>query len=726
MRELIKNYSLSFLLPLIVFGQEAININGRVIDKETKAPLYGVNILVNNTHLGTSTDEQGNFNLNNLPRRASLSISMIGYKKQILPIDIDGSKIIKIELVQDVLASPSVIVTASRKEQDVMESPLSVSVLGPRQISEKSTVSLEDALVYLPGVNTVYDQLNIRGASGYTLGAGSRSLLLIDGIPLLGSAAGNINWSVIPTSEIERVEIIKSGGSAMYGSSAMGGVLNVITRNVPHRPETRIRLKSGFYSQPKYKQWKWRDDVSLFNIVEISHSQPLGKHGIWIRLQGEDDKGYTQLDWNRNYNITSKIKLNLGSKLSGSIYGNYYASNNGLTSQWKSAADPFEAPTGDENDEAEGYKFNLNGFLNYIYSDITLLKLKLSYYDIEWQNDGRTNQDYSHETKGFGEFQLSTNWTNKINTVVGVSSQYAIIDAKIFGDHHSFSQAIYLLSQINFFNSLNLTLGGRYEGYWVDDKLLDDTFAPQIALNWNKNGIFALRASFGRGFRVPTIAEMFTRSQLNVFQVEPNPDLIAENSDAYEIGFSTILGELGWISLLKFDGAVFSNRFVNLIEPLPNENGIIHFENITDARINGAEIGMNLGVLNNSIILSSAYTYLDPVSIDNDGEVIDTLSYRFRHNIVNSLTGYWQSFNTTIEYRYASRIESVELFDENPKTDSDLRVPVNLWNFSIGYKYRDWELLFRVENIFQYYYVELERNMGEERNFSINISKVFQ
>ena len=723
MRNLL-HYCLIGLFPIVVLAQGLIDVSGTVVDRQTKEPLFGVNILVKNTYLGTSTDELGNFQLSNIPKDRTLSISMIGYKQLLLPINELGNEAeLTIELEQDVLASPSVIVTATRQEQDVMESPLSVSVLGPRQIAAKSTVSLAEALVYLPGVNTVYDQLNIRGASGYTLGAGSRSLLLIDGIPLLGSAAGNINWSIIPTSEIERVEIIKSGGSAIYGSSAMGGVLNVITRNVPLRPETRFRIKSGFYSQPKYEQWEWRDEMGIFNIIELSHSRPIGKHGFWMRIQGEDNQGYTQLDWLRSYNLTSKVKLNLSSKLSGSVYANYYKSRNGLTSQWKNAADPFEAPIGDENDEAEGYKFNLNGFLNYIYSNKTLMKLKLSYYDIEWQNNGRTNQDYSHETKGFGEYQISKNWTNKINTVIGLSTQYAKIDAKIFGDHHSSSQAIYMLGQINLINHLNLSLGGRYEGYWVDDKLLDDTFAPQIALNWN-NGIWALRASYGKGFRVPTIAEMFTRSQLNVFQVEPNPDLIAETSDAVEIGSSVILTNVGPISLLKLDAAIFSNRFKNLIEPLPDENGIIHFENITDARLSGAEIGANLGLINNKLIISTAYTYLDPVEVDDKGAVADTLSYRFRHNLINSLTGYWRSFNATVEYRYASRIESVELFDENPNTGSDLRVPIKLWNLSLGYQLKGWEFLFRVENVFQYYYVELERNMGEERNFSINVTKI--
>ncbi|MFC1785251.1 TonB-dependent receptor domain-containing protein [Candidatus Neomarinimicrobiota bacterium] len=727
MRESIKYLLIVLVIPIIIFAQNDGFISGKVTDHKTNEPLFGVNILVRNTYIGTSTDEFGAFRIENLTNgNYTLLISMIGYKKQVITnVSAQNDSLINIELLQDVLASPSVIVTATRKEQDVMESPLSVSVLGPRQISEKSSISLAEALIFQPGVSTVYDQLNIRGASGYTLGAGSRSLLLIDGIPLLGSAAGNINWSIIPTSEIERVEIVKSGGSAMYGSSAMGGVLNVITRNAPLKPETRIRFKTGFYSQPKYEQWKWRDDPGIFNIIELTHSRPIGKHGMWVRLQREDTDGYTQLGWRESFNFTSKVKLNLNSRLNGSVYGNYYQSKNGLTSQWKNAADPFEAPIGDENDSAKGYKFNLNGFLNYVFSIKTIMKFKLGYYDIEWQNDGRTNQDYSHETKGFGEYQITKNWSNNINTVVGISSQYAKIDAKIFGDHHSNSQAVYLLTQVNLFEDLNLSIGGRYEGYWVDNKLLDDTFAPQVALNWNKNGIIALRTSYGKGFRVPTIAEMFTRSQLNVFQVEPNPDLIAENSDAFEIGSSVLLGDLGLITLLKIDAAIFSNRFKYLIEPLPNENGIIHFENITDAKINGAELGINIGILDNNLILSTAYTWLDPVAIDDTGNVIDTLSYRFRHNLISTISGYWKQFSATLEHRYASRIGRVQLFEENYITGSDIRVPINLWNIGFGYTLKGWETRLRIENMFQYYYVELERNMGEDRKISINISKSF-
>ncbi len=717
------------VLPLIIFGQNHGKITGNIFDKVSGKPLYGVNILIKNTFVGTSTNADGGFVIENLAiGKYGLVVSMIGYKKRIisnLEVLRNESTDINIDLEQDVLASPSIVVTATRKEQDVMESPLSVSVIGPRQIAEKSAVSLAEALTYLPGVNTVQGQLNIRGASGYTLGAGSRSLLLIDGVPLLGSAAGNISWSVIPTSEIERVEIVKSGGSAMYGSSAMGGVLNIITRNAPIESETMVRMKTGMYSQPKYEQWKWRDNPGLFNTLEISHSRHIGKHGMWFRLQRDNTDGYTQLGWNESYSLTSKLKLNFGTRFNGSVYGNYYTSNNGLASQWKSAADPFEAPTGDENDNSHGYKFNLNGFLNFIYSPKTVMKLKLGYFDIEWQNDGRTNKDYSHETKGFGEYQISKNWTNKFSSVGGITTQYATIDAKIFGNHSSNSYAAYFLMQRNLIHNFTLSIGNRWEGYWVDNDLLDQTIAPQFALNWNKNGVIAFRTSYGKGFRVPTIAELFSSSQLNIFKVEPNPDLIAETSDAFEFGSSIILGNLGAVSLLKVDASIFSNRFKNLIEPLPDDNGIIHFENITDAKINGAEIGINAGLLNNNLIFTTAYTWLDPVAIDDSGNVIDTLSYRFRHNYISTITGYWKQISASLEYRYASRIGSVQLFEENLLTGSDIRFPIHLWNAGIGYNLKGWETRLRAENLFQYYYVELERNMGEERKISINISKSF-
>jgi iron complex outermembrane receptor protein len=505
----------------------------------------------------------------------------------------------------------------------------------------------------------------------------------------------------------------------------MGGVMNIITRNAPLEPKTTIRMKVGGYSQPRYSQWKWRDSPGYFHAVEITHGRTFSTHNGWIRMQRFSTDGYSQLDWEDAYNLTGKIKLNINSKLNASFYGNYYTEEVGLASQWKSSADPFVAPPGDENDHAKGYKFHANGSMNIIIAPDLIIKSKSGYYDVKWHNYGRTNRDNSREKKGFTEIQISKNLSNISNLSSGLSFQIADINARLFGKHSSQSYAGYILFQQKLWTSLSVSLNGRMEYFLVDNEALDQTFAPQFALNWNPTELMALRASIGKGFRVPTIAELYTRSQLNIFRVEPNPDLRSETSLAYELGGTLKSPKYGPFSNLTLEGALFRTHFKNLIEPLPDVNGIIHFENITNAIITGTELSLNTGIFSELFRLSVSYTWLDPVQVNSSGSVVDTLSYRYRHQLVSTLSFRWGVVNGGVEYRNASRIEKVELFQENLFTEADKRVPIHVWNVFLGVRMNQWEAIFRLDNIFQYYYVELERNLGEERNFSFTLSKTF-
>ncbi|MFH1851851.1 MAG: TonB-dependent receptor [Candidatus Neomarinimicrobiota bacterium] len=706
-------------------GENTGQISGTVTDAGTGQALVGANVFLKNSFLGAATDLGGEFIIPNLPAgRYTLIVSMIGYRKftqEDILVD-DGSRLkLKIELKPTAVKAPQVTVTASRKVQEILDSPVSVSVIGLRQIQERAAISLETVLPYEPGVQIVKDQLNIRGASGYTLGAGNRSLLLLDGVPLTGSAAGNITWAIIPTTEIDRIEIVKTGGSALYGSSAMGGVLNIITRSAAARPETRVRLISGVYDQPRFNQWRWRDTPGLFNILEISHSQPWNTHSYWIRAQGRETDGYTALGWGRVLNLTGKIKLNFGERYSASIYGNLLADERGVESQWKSAADPFEAPAGSANDRSNGTKFNLNGFFNFIYSPRTVWKWKGALYDVRWHNRGSNNDD-SEERKLYGEWQVEKTWSPGFNTGFGIARQHATIDAKIFGRHRDATTAIFGLAEKKFPWNFSMMLGGRLEDYAVDGKSRARLFAPQLAGNFSLNEGLSLRASIGRGFRMPTIAEQYSSSQLNVFKVEPNPDLIPETSLSQEVGGSLRLPGFGLLSFLTLDAAVFKNDFRNLIEPTPDIIGVIHFENVTRGRIRGAEIGTSLGIAGDHLLITLAYTWLDPVALDARGTVIDTLSYRYRHSFTPQVVWKLYDFSFRVDYRYGSRIESVELFQEDSVTGQDRRVPVHVWNAGVGYGRGGLDLLVRVENLFQYYYVDLERNMGPERNLAITLN----
>ncbi|MCF7801585.1 MAG: TonB-dependent receptor [Candidatus Marinimicrobia bacterium] len=721
--------SLFLLLGSTVYGQGKGSISGQVVEAKTSDPLPGVNILVQNTFLGTTTGPDGYFQVTGLsPGNYTITVSIIGYRRETIsdiPVVADTDWHVLVALNQDVLSSPQVVVTSSRKTQDILESPVTVSVISARQIQEQAAINLVDILPYEPGISTVNGQLNIRGASGYTLGAGSRSLILLDGIPLLGSAAGNVTWQIVPTSEIEQVEIVKAGGSALYGSSAMGGVVNIITRSGTYRPETRLRLKSGAYSNPAFEQWNWRDGRGYFYTAELSHARSVAAHNGWFRVQRQHDDGYNELDWYDAVNLTGKVKLNFGTHHSASVYANFLADNGGLSSQWRSAAHPFEAPVGSEQDRIDGTKFNLNAMYNYIYSPKVVLKTRGALYQVHWQDHG-SNTDHSSERKLYSDYQLSASWTERLNTIAGLTFQHASIDADIFGNHNSLSVAFYFLAQQQLSQKAMLSLGSRWEQYSVDGKFLDKMITPQFAFNYRPARGLAFRTSVGWGFRVPTIAEMFTRSQLSIFKVEPNPDLTSESSISYEVGSTWVVPATGKIlDQMKLDVAVFQNDYDNLIEPTPDANGIIHFENITKALVRGAEAGVVTSLLNQSLTLSSSYTYLDPVALDDSDTVRDTLAYRYRHQWVSTIGTRVYGVSVKLEYRYASRMEQTQLFQEDPRTGQDRRVPIHVWNAGLGYSKNNWDFLVRLENLLQYYYVELERNMGPERNLSLAINYRF-
>ncbi|MCF6237240.1 MAG: TonB-dependent receptor [Candidatus Marinimicrobia bacterium] len=705
--------------------QNQTSISGRVVDARSGSGLPGVNIQIQRSPSGTTSDLEGYFQLYDLPPgNYGLSFSMMGYAPYIeknVAVVAGIPTELQIGLKLNILASPQVVVTSSRKEQDIMESPFSVSAIGPREIKAKAVVNMIDILSYESGVSTIKGQLNIRGTSGYTMGAGTRSLLLVDGIPMLGSAAGNVTWGMIPSSEVDRVEIVKSGGSALYGSSAMGGVVNIITRNAPPEPETRISTQIGVYSHPRIEQWRWRDKRGFVYNTELSHSRRFGEHAAWLRIQKRRDDGFMELNWEEALNVSGKIKLNLGNAHSAAVFLNVLADKSGLTSIWKSSANPFEAPEGSKNDLTEGTKTILNGHYNYVYSQDVVIKTKVSGFWNTWVGSG-ADPNFSTESRYYEEIQSSKTWPGKLTGIFGLTLQQNGVDAQIFGKHNSNSLAAFLLFEKKI-HQFTLSTGSRWETYRVDGNDQDQVFSPQLALNWKPAPWMAFRISTGQGFRVPTVAEMFTSARRSIFTVEPNPDLVSETSVNREIGIVLLSGQTRFLDLFKLDVAVFHNRFENFIEPIPDSSAVIHFENISDARILGLEMGLGISAFNNLLDYKSAFTILDPVELDAQGDVLDTLSYRHRYHWVSSLGIHYWGLDASLEYRYLSRIESVELFQENVFTEQDKRVPIHVWNAGLGSEYGPWLFLFRVENIFQYYYTQLERNIEEERIFTFTVER---
>ena len=186
-----------------------------------------------------------------------------------------------------------VVVSAGRFEQDASEVTVSLEVLQPALVENKATTSLETAIEQTPGVSLVDGEPQIRSGSGFSYGAGSRVMVLVDDLPVLSGDAGRPTWGFLPLENLEQIEVIKGASSVLYGSAALSGVINIRTRYPDARPLTRISLQHGVYSDPKSADVSkyWEGSLQQSNL-RFLHSQRIGGWDVVVGGNVLADDGY--------------------------------------------------------------------------------------------------------------------------------------------------------------------------------------------------------------------------------------------------------------------------------------------------------------------------------------------------------------------------------------------------------------------------------------------------
>ena len=210
------------------------HITGHIILKETGEHLPFMTILLKGTNLGTATDETGHFFLKNLPEgKYTLRVQGVGYKSAEKEIVIVRGKTqeVNFEISEDAVMLDGAVVTANRNETDRREAPVIVNVLSPKVFENTNSVCLSQGLNFQPGLrvenncqNCGFQQVRINGLDG------PYSQILIDSRPMCSSLAGVYGLEQIPANMVERVEVLRGGGSALFGSNAIAGTINIITK----------------------------------------------------------------------------------------------------------------------------------------------------------------------------------------------------------------------------------------------------------------------------------------------------------------------------------------------------------------------------------------------------------------------------------------------------------------------------------------------------------------
>lgn len=211
-----------------------VHIFGHVIDKKTKEHLPYINIIVKGTTIGVTTDGTGHYSLTNVPAGKQVLVAKaLGYSTVEKPIDVKEGKSqeVNFEIDEDVISLDQVVVSANRNETTRRIAPTLVNVLDSKIFEKTSASCLAEGLSFQPGVrvenncqNCGFQQVRINGLEGpYTQ-------ILIDSRPIFSALTGVYGLEQIPANMIERVEVMRGGGSALFGSSAIAGVVNIITK----------------------------------------------------------------------------------------------------------------------------------------------------------------------------------------------------------------------------------------------------------------------------------------------------------------------------------------------------------------------------------------------------------------------------------------------------------------------------------------------------------------
>ena len=703
----------SFLMPISFIAQ----VTGVVTDYSGKAPMIGVKVIASSGEK-TITDFDGKYNLpiNKFP--VTLVFSMIQYANDTIVITQAGNY--TLELKEFVKDFETIVVSAGRRKQAAEDVPVSMEVIRPQLIDNKGITDLEQAVDQTPGVFTMDGQVSIRGGSGFAYGTGSRVLLLWNGMPLLSGYAGDTQWNAIPMEQASQIEVMKGAASVLYGSGALNGVIALTEKEPSYKPETKIKIQSGIYDNPKRSSLKWWTRNPMNQQVEVYHGQMHNKVGYTVSTTLFHNDGYREGETEMRGRVSGSLyfKSQKFNRLKTGIGYNYQIQKSGNFLIWESADLGYTPSGGADTSIAAstltynfGQRLFLDPYIKFTDKNNNKHSLKTRMYFAENVNLNNLSQS-NGAVIYFSDYQFQKQYSNDFTLTTGISNIYNVVKSNLFGDHTSNNIAVYAQFEKKI-GELDITAGVRAEYFEMDGKRgdtdfliskKDSTTIPiypilRMGLHYQVAKYTHLRASFGQGIRYPAVAERFTQTSVGALNVFPNPTLRPEIGWSAEIGIKQGVKIGEWKGMI--DVAAFVNQYSNMMEfsfiyfnpisqlplnpinPSPEDiqfltNGQYNVadwvgfqaQNAEKARITGIDISFNssgkLGPV--ELISLLGYTYMNPISLNKDplyaanfsDPNTNMLKYRFKHLAKADIEANYKKISLGFSCRYSSFMRNID------------------------------------------------------------------
>lgn len=496
------------------------NVYGHVVDRKSGEHIAYATIHIKGTTIGTTTDKTGHYFLKNLPEgKFTLEVKCMGFKpvEKTITIKKDATQELNFELLTDDVALDEVVVSANRSETKRRLAPNLVSVIGSKMFDITQSTCLAKGLNFQPGVRTEDDcqncgftQVRINGLDGHY------SQILVDSRPIFSSLTGVYGLEQIPTNMIDRVEVVRGGGSALFGASAIGGTINIITKE-PIR--NSASFGHTFMAQGGANSF---DNVTTGNVSLVTDDNKAGvyAYGQTRTRQGydHDGDGYTELPElkSHTFGLNSYLRLTPHSKLSLQYHGIHEFRRGGN----KLDLPPHEANITEQvehNIQGGGLTYNFyspdekNRLSAYFSFQTTSRK---SYYGGIGEG---TEEDMQAAAKAYGNthdftYVAGSQYVHSFKKLLfmpsdltlGAEYNYDGLKDVILGYDRNFKQDVRIGSfffQNEWKNKRwSLLLGGRADKHNLVKRMI---FSPRANLRFNPTENINLRLTYAGGFRAP-------------------------------------------------------------------------------------------------------------------------------------------------------------------------------------------------------------------------------
>ncbi|MCB6972158.1 MULTISPECIES: TonB-dependent receptor [Butyricimonas] len=529
-----------FVVALASIAFAEITLKGKVVDAKTGKALAGANVRLVGTSIGIATNNKGEFILEKIPDGTyTLRASYSGY--EVGSMKVNGNKS---DILFQLLATPvnlnQVVVTGTGTHRRLKDSPVPVEVISGSDLRQAGVNSFEDALLLL---NPAFNIRPTVMGSYFTLNGMSNKyiLILVDGKKVAGDVSNNTDLSRIDMGRVKRVEILKGAASALYGSDAIAGVINVITEQ-PKDPIS-VQSKTRFGGESSFSQ---NAGVDLnFGKFTSSTSYQRRQMGGW-QLNPNEISGDTVIPTRSESSskfhsniITQHFTYAPNEQLKLYAQGSYFNRevNRPVQEKKNDGAYQYDLTYMD-------YNFGLGG--KYFMNDGAYISLDLYMDNYEYNKLYTVAQlDKKDTTFRVGDEELTKRQKyyngnlkgvfrvggyNKLTLGTEYANDYMKNPGSLDEPKEIYTLAVYAQDEIRVWKNLQILPGFRY----VYNEMFKNRFTPKIALMYTL-GSFNFRTSYAAGFKTPSIQELYYDYENRGAITIGNPDLKPEKANYYNV-----------------------------------------------------------------------------------------------------------------------------------------------------------------------------------------------